>query len=179
MANESLNALVDSASGSDSIWDCLMPYAFGLSRHHFALDRRPASHWKNGAERNVTSWLQETSLLRGVIHLNIGNGSLIPSPAYLLFKRLARFYGFDHVFAGYVGSTYRMIHFNESVATDGRTEYPKQRNDGWMEVELGENFVTDGGQDGDFKMTLVAGKAVNWKRGIIIQGIEIRPKYQN
>ncbi|PIN05168.1 hypothetical protein CDL12_22294 [Handroanthus impetiginosus] len=53
-------------------------------------------------------------------------------------------------------------------------QYPKLRDDRWMEVELGECFVR-GGQDGDLgaSLTMLTG---NWKSGIIIQGIEIRPK---
>ncbi|PIN22306.1 hypothetical protein CDL12_04984 [Handroanthus impetiginosus] len=53
-------------------------------------------------------------------------------------------------------------------------QYPKRRDDGWMEVELGECFAT-GGQDGDLEvsLTMLTG---NWKSGIIVQGIEIRPK---
>ncbi|PIM98527.1 hypothetical protein CDL12_28993 [Handroanthus impetiginosus] len=54
------------------------------------------------------------------------------------------------------------------------TQYPTRRDDGWMEVELGEYFVK-GGEDGDLDVSLVMFSG-NWKRGIVIQGIEIRPK---
>ncbi|KAG6427290.1 hypothetical protein SASPL_111532 [Salvia splendens] len=53
-------------------------------------------------------------------------------------------------------------------------EYPKQRGDGWMEVELGECFVE--GQDGELEVSVMEVKGGNWKGGIIVQGIEIRPK---
>ncbi|KAL8553781.1 hypothetical protein ACS0TY_002171 [Phlomoides rotata] len=50
-----------------------------------------------------------------------------------------------------------------------------QRNDGWMEVELGEWFV-NGGEDGDFEVGLMEVNGGNCKSGLVIQGIEIRPK---
>lgn len=66
----------------------------------------------------------------------------------------------------------------EDVAMDRKTAYPKQRGDGWMEVELGEHFVK-GGQDDDLEVSLMEVKGGNWKSGLEIQGIEIRPKDYN
>ncbi|KAG6382515.1 hypothetical protein SASPL_157819 [Salvia splendens] len=63
----------------------------------------------------------------------------------------------------------------EAMLPDGEPEYPKQRGDGWMEVELGECFVEEG-QDGELEVSVMEVKGGNWKSGIIIQGIEIRPK---
>ncbi|KAL2231149.1 putative F-box protein PP2-B12 [Sesamum indicum] len=57
----------------------------------------------------------------------------------------------------------------------GDTEHPKQRDDGWMEVELGEYFVKSG-YDGELEISLKEVKGGNWKSGLIIQGVEIRPK---
>ncbi|KAF4392296.1 hypothetical protein F8388_012752 [Cannabis sativa] len=53
--------------------------------------------------------------------------------------------------------------------------HPKVRGDGWMEVELGE-FFYDGGQEGELEINLLEVKGGNWKGGLIVQGIEIRPK---
>ncbi|KAK6118572.1 hypothetical protein DH2020_047685 [Rehmannia glutinosa] len=61
---------------------------------------------------------------------------------------------------------------------EGNTEYPKQRSDGWMEVELGEYFVKEG-EDGDLELSLMEVNGGSWKSGVIIQGIEIRPKSVN
>lgn len=63
----------------------------------------------------------------------------------------------------------------ENNPVDQNKEYPKQRNDGWMEVELGECFV-NGGQDGDLEVGLMEVNGGNWKSGLVVQGIEIRPK---
>ncbi|XP_027365554.1 putative F-box protein PP2-B12 isoform X2 [Abrus precatorius] len=54
-------------------------------------------------------------------------------------------------------------------------EYPKQRGDGWLEVELGE-FFNEGGEDKDLEMGVYEIKSGDWKGGIVVQGIEIRPK---
>lgn len=52
---------------------------------------------------------------------------------------------------------------------------PKRRQDGWLEVELGE-FYNEKGQEGELDMSVMEVKGGNWKAGLIIQGIEIRPK---
>ncbi|XP_076935384.1 putative F-box protein PP2-B12 [Bidens hawaiensis] len=53
----------------------------------------------------------------------------------------------------------------------------KQREDGWMEIELGEYFVKGVDQEGELEMSLTEVKGGNWKGGLLIQGIEIRPKH--
>nr|XP_029121210.1 putative F-box protein PP2-B8 [Elaeis guineensis] len=49
------------------------------------------------------------------------------------------------------------------------------RDDGWMEIKLGE-FYNDEGNDGDVEIRLTETKALHWKNGLIIQGLEVRPK---
>ncbi|KAI3448624.1 hypothetical protein Pfo_005289 [Paulownia fortunei] len=72
---------------------------------------------------------------------------------------------------------HRLAHVQrqQDVSMERNTEYPKQRSDGWMEAELGEFFVK-GGQDVDLEVNLMEVNGGNWKSGLIIQGIEIRPK---
>ncbi|KAL3507370.1 hypothetical protein ACH5RR_032752 [Cinchona calisaya] len=55
---------------------------------------------------------------------------------------------------------------------DGRV--PRQRNDGWMEIFLGEFFNNEG--DGEIEMQVSETKILNWKSGLIVEGIELRPK---
>ncbi|XP_050220682.1 F-box protein PP2-B10-like [Mercurialis annua] len=55
-------------------------------------------------------------------------------------------------------------------------DHPKEREDGWSEIEMGEFFV-NGDDDGDFEMKILEVNGGNWKGGLITQGIEIRPKY--
>ncbi|XP_076896744.1 F-box protein PP2-B13-like [Bidens hawaiensis] len=58
------------------------------------------------------------------------------------------------------------------VEGDGRR--PSKRGDGWLEVELGEFFV--GGKGEMVKMNLMEVKGHQLKGGLIIEGIEVRPK---
>ncbi|XP_022847438.1 F-box protein PP2-B10-like [Olea europaea var. sylvestris] len=52
---------------------------------------------------------------------------------------------------------------------------PKERRDTWMEIELGEYF-NDEGDEGDIQMQLLETELLHWKHGLIIEGIELRPK---
>ncbi|KAG1361502.1 F-box protein [Cocos nucifera] len=52
---------------------------------------------------------------------------------------------------------------------------PQARADGWMEMEMGE-FYNDEGEDGEVEMSFMEVKGGHWKSGLIVQGIEIRPK---
>ncbi|KAK9136807.1 hypothetical protein Sjap_007401 [Stephania japonica] len=57
----------------------------------------------------------------------------------------------------------------------GEEREVRERGDGWMEIELGE-FYVDGVERRDVKMSLVESKGVHLKGGLVIEGIEIRPK---
>ncbi|EXC21744.1 F-box protein [Morus notabilis] len=53
--------------------------------------------------------------------------------------------------------------------------HPKERGDGWLEIELGE-FFYDGRQEGELEIKVSEVTNGDWKGGLIVQGIEIRPK---
>jgi hypothetical protein len=61
------------------------------------------------------------------------------------------------------------------VSHEENVTFPQERDDGWMELELGEFFI-EGGDDGDVSLSLMETKGGNWKSGLIVQGIEIRRK---
>ncbi|CAN6239085.1 unnamed protein product [Urochloa humidicola] len=52
---------------------------------------------------------------------------------------------------------------------------PRPRGDGWAEVELGE--FAGGEDDGVVEVRFEEVDSRRWKRGLIVQGIEIRPKH--
>ncbi|CAL4967592.1 unnamed protein product [Urochloa decumbens] len=54
---------------------------------------------------------------------------------------------------------------------------PRERADGWFELEMGE-FQNDAGEDGEVSIRLMETSATV-KSGLIVQGIEIRPKKQD
>ena len=55
---------------------------------------------------------------------------------------------------------------------DGRV--PRERSDGWQEILLGEFFNDEG--VGYLEIKISETKIWNYKRGLILEGIEIRPK---
>lgn len=63
----------------------------------------------------------------------------------------------------------------EDTEDTPKGRYPKQRSDGWMEIELGEFFVKRG-QDAEVEMSLTEVKGGDRKTGLIIEGIDIRPR---
>ncbi|CAH8387649.1 unnamed protein product [Eruca vesicaria subsp. sativa] len=75
------------------------------------------------------------------------------------------------------GSGTLMEEVEEERETSESVEEPKQRGDGWNEVKLGSFYISDGGcDDGDeIEFSIVEIKKRNYKSGLILQGIEIRP----
>ncbi|KAJ3691515.1 hypothetical protein LUZ61_020679 [Rhynchospora tenuis] len=59
--------------------------------------------------------------------------------------------------------------------TDG-VILPRERRDGWLEVELGE-FYSGDGIDGEIYMSFMEIEGGHWKKGLIVQGIEVRPNH--
>ncbi|KAG8391219.1 hypothetical protein BUALT_Bualt01G0165000 [Buddleja alternifolia] len=52
--------------------------------------------------------------------------------------------------------------------------FPQCRGDGWMEIKLGE-FFNNLGDDGEVEMRLIEKNNLNWKSGLVVRGIDIRP----
>ncbi|GMI79355.1 phloem protein 2-B15 [Hibiscus trionum] len=63
----------------------------------------------------------------------------------------------------------------KSRAIKGDDRVMSKREDGWMEIELGE-FFNGGTGDEEVKMSLMETKGHQLKGGVVIEGIEIRPK---
>ncbi|KAF9594793.1 hypothetical protein IFM89_034776 [Coptis chinensis] len=62
-----------------------------------------------------------------------------------------------------------------SSATRYEGQFPSERRDGWLEIELGD-FYNEQGEDGVVEMSLQEVKAGYWKAELIVEGIEVRPK---
>uniref|UniRef100_A0A2P2K0F8 Uncharacterized protein MANES_08G114900 n=1 Tax=Rhizophora mucronata TaxID=61149 RepID=A0A2P2K0F8_RHIMU len=62
----------------------------------------------------------------------------------------------------------------KSRVTEGDGRVPSERKDGWMEIELGEFF--SGEKHDEVKMSLTEVKGQHLKGGLVIEGIEVRPK---
>ncbi|KAJ4956133.1 hypothetical protein NE237_012916 [Protea cynaroides] len=65
--------------------------------------------------------------------------------------------------------------WRELLESEAR-EKPKKRGDGWMEIKMGE-FFNERGDDGEVEMSITEVEDPNWgKNGLIVEGIELRPK---
>jgi len=65
-----------------------------------------------------------------------------------------------------------------AMARENNDQFPKERGDGWLEMELGE-YINKSGEAGKLEICLQEVEGGNWKSGLILQGIEIRPKISN
>ncbi|KAI7747556.1 hypothetical protein M8C21_012068 [Ambrosia artemisiifolia] len=137
---------------------------------------------------------------------NVNTSILSPNTTYvaqLVFMTTPEAYGFEYqpveVCIGPIGdnSQTRMVYLDphaqtrrrlqrpRGVGSSGRGVFvvpfpcedncPKHRKDGWFEVEIGEYF-NKGREDTEVEISVVEVKGGNSKSGLIIQGIEIRPK---
>ncbi|KAJ1409312.1 Phloem protein 2-like [Sesbania bispinosa] len=55
---------------------------------------------------------------------------------------------------------------------------PIVRGDGWLEIEMGE-FFNSGLEDEEVQMSVLEIRGGNWKNGLFLEGIEVRPKEGN
>ncbi|BAH91931.1 Os02g0812700 [Oryza sativa Japonica Group] len=134
------------------------------------------SGFEEGAELIDVCWME--------IRCNIDSKMLSPNSTYaafMVFKIAEGFYGLDTPLQeGTVSlggrESRREVAFTsiDPRPPQGSAAYPQKRADGWMEVELGE-FFNENGEDGEVGISLMS-KGPNWKRGLIVLGIEIRLK---
>ncbi|BAH91933.1 Os02g0813133 [Oryza sativa Japonica Group] len=124
------------------------------------------SRFKEGAELLSVCWLEIRGKLPGKKLSQNTNYA-----AYLVYKIADRSYGLDFPFQ------------EASVSIGGSItarqvkdiENPQKRADGWMELKLGELYNEEG-DDGEVCISFMETKGGHWKSGLVVQGIEIRPK---
>ncbi|URE25955.1 F-box protein, partial [Musa troglodytarum] len=107
--------------------------------------------------------------------------------AYIVFKLVPDAYGLDSpyqkgsvILGSYESANHVSLQPEESSSDDeeaeeGREGRMRSREDGWLEVELGE-FYNDEGDEGEVEMRLIETDELQWKHGLILQGFEVRPK---
>ncbi len=61
----------------------------------------------------------------------------------------------------------------EGQAEEETVSYPRERDDGWMEVQLG-HFYNHQEDTGVVAIHLYEHVQLNWKKGLILEGMEIR-----
>ncbi|XP_004954328.1 F-box protein PP2-B11 isoform X2 [Setaria italica] len=153
----------------------------------------PESRFMEVAELQYVWWLE----IRGMIHSKMLSQDSTYA-AYIVFKTTDRRDGLDYppqeASITVAGSTsthkvclqsYDNEHEDGAVPLTwrysrrhrrvfpGNLVIPQRRTDDWMELEMGQFYNKDG-DDGEVCISLMETKA--FKRGLIVQGIEIRPK---
>ncbi|KAI4318138.1 hypothetical protein L6164_025944 [Bauhinia variegata] len=57
---------------------------------------------------------------------------------------------------------------------------PRERNDGWLEIKMGEFFnLGEEDEDEQVEMSVLETRGGDWKNGLVVEGIEVRPKEDN
>ncbi|XP_062011713.1 putative F-box protein PP2-B12 [Rosa rugosa] len=171
--------------------------AWGDTRRYWRWKSLTQSRFKEVAELRIVCWLE----IRGRIETSM----LSPSTtykAYLVYKLTestergwacepvvvtvgARAYGFDYECPGLKEITAGIKHtaflgpkgkYKHSLQGTGEAKFPNERRaDGWLEMELGE-YHCQGDEDGELEMICCEIETGMGKGGLIVQGIEIRPK---
>uniref|UniRef100_A0A1J3EA05 F-box protein PP2-B15 n=1 Tax=Noccaea caerulescens TaxID=107243 RepID=A0A1J3EA05_NOCCA len=171
-------------------------------RHYWFWSRRSDSRFPEGTELIMTDWLEINGKIKtGALSPNTNYG------AYLIMKVTPRAYGLDLVPAEasikvgngekIIKSTYlscldnkkrrmKRLFYGQRMAMTAKEEAvgahrrePELRDDGWMEIELGEFETGRGREEDDDKevtMSLTEVKGYQLKGGIAIDGIQVRPK---
>ncbi|KAK4478277.1 hypothetical protein RD792_017564, partial [Penstemon davidsonii] len=149
----------------------------------------PESRFSEVAELMSVCWLEILGIIRSKMLSPMTNYE-----AYLVFKLRETHYGLDcsskatikfvkdgnltEIVEGVATSNvYIVPPLSRSVSRqniDGRVS--QTRSDSWMEIELGTFFNGEIDNDIDIHMQLLEGVDLGWKKGLILQGIEVRPK---
>ncbi|XP_065854207.1 F-box protein At2g02240-like isoform X2 [Euphorbia lathyris] len=67
------------------------------------------------------------------------------------------------------------VNDNDIGVNHNNRNRPQERQDGWLEIELGDYFNRQD-EVGDLEISIMEVTGGDWKGGLIIQGIDIRPK---
>lgn len=141
------------------------------------------NRFKEGAELLSVCWLEiHGKILSKMLSRNTNYA------AYLVYRIADRSYGLDFPFqeasvsiggsttTRQVGSVERRLkrRCSHALVLAEDIEHPQKRSDGWMELKLGELYNEEG-DDGEVCISFRETEG-HWKRGLVVQGIEIRPK---
>ncbi|KAK3427607.1 hypothetical protein EUGRSUZ_F03790 [Eucalyptus grandis] len=164
------------------------------TQSYWSWSHMPNSRFREVAELIKVSWLE----IRGTISSRMLSPRTLYA-AYLVFKFTHKRNGFQmrvfEVGAGFAGYEVgkRSVYLSRTKRStlwyginrppvyiplesdEGDDSYPKERRDGWLEIELGE-FLTEDGQDGEVEMSVVDAKGNRCLVALVVEGIEIRPK---
>ncbi|CAL0321050.1 unnamed protein product [Lupinus luteus] len=169
--------------------------AWGDTHCYWEWTNMPDSRFFEVAKLKIVCWLE----IRGVLNTN----ALSPNThyvAYFVFKMINS-YGFNiclvelsiDIFGDQISNKNVCLNLNAEEEPDYDFEeeeimdlrermqglqLPNVRSDGWLEIEI-ENFFNSGLEDKEVLMSVMEIKIGHSKKGLIIEGIEVRPKDAN
>ncbi|XP_040374957.1 putative F-box protein PP2-B12 isoform X2 [Rosa chinensis] len=96
--------------------------------------------------------------------------------AYLVYQLSQHRYGLESPLVSRISYQQSDVVTVHRVILDPRPPLPRARDrgDGWIEVEIGEFFIEQGDDDDIVECSVK--EVSNSKRGLIVEGIEVRPK---
>ncbi|XP_004230266.1 F-box protein PP2-B15 [Solanum lycopersicum] len=158
---------------------------YGEEPDHWTWKSLPESRFSKVAELKVICKLEvKAKLMTSMLSANTNYG------IYFIMKITDRAFGLSSVpveTSVEIGNqkdvhTATLDHRkDEKDLPEGKQRYervPYKREDGWMEIELGE-FLNSGDDDEDEEVTvsLKEVKGCHVKSGLVIEGVEVRPKH--
>ncbi|KAL9408672.1 hypothetical protein AB3S75_047119 [Citrus x aurantiifolia] len=153
-------------------WGKIALYSMGDTPKYWKWSSLPQSRFLEVAKLNFVCWLYVKTRIETKI-LSIRTNYA----AYLVFKFMDTRYGFETrpldfgvYFDGSDNGERRKVVLDPPA---NRPKLSKDRGNGWMEIEMGE-FFNETGEDGTVVCSVFGFDDA--KSGIIIQGIELRPK---
>ncbi|KAA8548447.1 hypothetical protein F0562_000131 [Nyssa sinensis] len=152
----------------------------GDDRAYCKWTSRPDSRFSEVAELLDVTWLH----LRGKMETQMLSLKTTYA-AYLVFKIAEQSFGLGSVKA-YVRLVRELdqvqaedeaiiVALTSEASRRAHRPRPKERNDGWMEIEMGE-FFNDQGDAGEVGMRLMGIREFRFKSDLIVVGVELRPK---
>ncbi|MCL7021888.1 hypothetical protein MKW94_017044 [Papaver nudicaule] len=160
--------------------------AWGDNPQHWYWRSYPGgSRFAEVAELQWVCWLE----IRGKLEMRLLSPNTFYA-AYLVIKFKQDVYGFDYEpvtanieVVGRVGgsnsvwcSKNRQIHLSPNGGQGHH--FARKRGDGWMEVEMGHfyNGELEDGESREVHMSVLETERLGAKYGLIVQGMEVRPK---
>ncbi|KAK7278270.1 hypothetical protein RJT34_23296 [Clitoria ternatea] len=142
----------------------------------------PESRFPEVAELKYVCWLE--------IHGTMNTFALSPNTqyaAYLVFKMINA-EGFRHpvelsveILGGHASTKNVCLDPNIEGERANRVRGLQRPNvrcsDGWLELEMGEFF--NAGLEDEMRLSVIEVRGGTWKSGLVLEGIEIRPKEEN
>ncbi|XP_050373832.1 putative F-box protein PP2-B12 [Argentina anserina] len=130
------------------------------------------SRFAEVAELKLVWWLDIKACIETK---NLSRGTTYA--AYLVYQLSQHRYGFESPLVSRISYQQSEVGTVHSVILDPTPARARNRRDGWIEVEIGEFFIEEGDDDDDGDVIECSVKEVSYsKRGLIVEGIEVRPK---